>query len=375
MSAHLLNILHVSTFSPTPCGIATYAEDLIANLVGTRSALLTMDYDGAPSSGAIWRTLAIQSPSAYDEAIQAINKSEVDVVSLQHEFGIYGGPDGELVTRLVSGIAKPIVSTFHTTSSTLSPKKSNIIKCLIDNSDAIVVLSDESASQLGTQFGAPAKKVRVIRHGIPFVEFTTPSQNGLRHRLNCDLLFVSAGHMRPSKGYEVALSALARFKKLGIPFRYLIIGTSQPQWDTGRLFPQQVDAQICELGLQEEVVWVRRYLGLAELLYHIQAADIGLVTYTEPDQISSGILPMMLGCGRPIVATKFDAARSVAKCVSGIYLAEINDPDSVCDRIQEAVGQRERQSEIMRLSYAQTRPWLWQHAAASYREVFEQSAQ
>lgn len=369
-----MKILHVSTFSPTPCGIATYTEELIANLPEAEALRLRMVYDGESSSGNFLKTVSIHTASAYDSAIQAINESDSDVVSLQHEFGIYGGPDGQLVTRLAGAIRKPIVTTLHTTSATFSPTKHRIIQDLMNISKFVVVLSEESGSLLRTEFAESANKVRVIRHGIPCVEFTMPSQNARRRQIDCDLVFVSAGHMRPSKGYNTALEALARFKKSGIAFRYLIIGTSQPQWDTSRQFPQQTRARIHDLGLEREVIWIERYLGLDDLLHYIQAADIGLVTYTESDQISTGILPMVLGCGRPVVATNFDGAKSAARLVDGVYLAEINQPESVCAKINEVIQQHERLLQLMHTIYSQTRPWLWKSSGSSYRRVFEQAA-
>lgn len=143
--------------------------------------------------------------------------------------------------------------------------------------------------------------------------------------------------------------------------------------EMARQFPQQTRAQIHDLGLQNEVIWIDRYLALDELVHYIQAADIGLVTYTEPDQISTGILTMMLGCGRPVVATNFDGAKSAARLVDGVYLAEINQPESICAKIHEVIRPRERLLQLMHTTYSQTRPWLWKSSGSSYRRVFEQA--
>ena len=112
-------------------------------------------------------------------------------------------------------------------------------------------------------------------------------------------------------------------------------------------------------------------LAEAEAAYRqIQAADLGLVPYTEPDQISSGILPIMLACGRPVLATKFECAKSVSSAVGGVFLAEINNPDSLFARLSEITAQPGRLRPMMQSCYAQTRQWLWKHSAAKYGETF-----
>jgi glycosyltransferase involved in cell wall biosynthesis len=368
-----MKVLHISTFSPTPCGIATYCEDLIKHQPSIEAILLRMAYGTDGLSKLFWRTVPIHLPEAYREAIEAANGSDIDVVSLQHEFGIFGGADGDLVTLFADEIRKPLVTTLHTTSPTLPPSKRKIIKCLVKRSNAIVVLSDASGRLLSSQFGADAAKVNLIRHGIPAVEFRQPGEIGLRTQLGCDFVFVSAGHIRPAKGYEVALSALAMFKESGANFRYLILGTNQPQWDPEGLAPRKINGLIRELGLKDQVLWIPKYLPLEELLCHIQAADIGLVTYTARHHTSSGILPMILGCGRLAVATRFEFAECLAGSVDGLYLCELNSPTSLCEAIHKAVKNVNPANTMMRSNYDRTRDWLWQNSAQRYMAVFEQA--
>jgi glycosyltransferase involved in cell wall biosynthesis len=368
-----MRVLHISTFSPTQCGIATFTEDLIANLVGVESLKLRMQYEiNSPTQG-FFACLRTEDHWTYTEVARAINNSDVEVVSLQHEFGIFGGEDGDYVTSFVSEITRPIVATLHTTSALLTAHRKGILQTVVQASKKVVVLTEESAKYVRTELRVPATKVDVIRHGVPDVAFAFPESLPLRLQYNGALVLVSAGHVRPSKGYQVALAALAKLKDRGVHFVYLILGTSQPQWDKTGEQQQGVEDQIRSLGLQDHVVWVRRYLEAEELFKHIQAADVGLVPYTEPDQISSGILPLMLACGRPVVATKFDCAKSIANGVNGVLLVDINNPDRLCDALAEIAAKPAGLRPLMEVCYEQTRPWLWKHSAHRYREVFTEA--
>lgn len=367
-----LLVYHISTFSPTQCGIATYTEDLIGFSKNTSAGKVRMLHDNELSQSGVSGNVFINDIGSYDKIIKTINNSQADVVSLQHEFGIFGGKDGEYVVQLVQGINKPIITTLHTTLIGMEPFRKNIIGNLIDASKFIVVLTEESRKILASEFNIQFNKIRVIRHGIPSVRFSFPETSNVRKKIKSPLVFVSAGHLRPTKGYDVALRALAKYYKYNPHFKYQILGTEQPQSkETGgkeyRVYLQEL---VRQYNLGDNVVWVDKYLKLNDLLHYILAADIGLVTYTESFQNSSGILPMILGCGRLVVSTDFDYARSAAKIVDGIRLAEINNPDSVYEKICEISQSRNNMQALMYSNYFATRNWIWEKAAAQYEQLF-----
>ncbi len=368
-----MRILHISTFSPTQCGIATYTEDLIANLIDAESIKLRMQYEVDEPAQDLFGTIRVETQGDYSAAAKAIKNSAVDVVSLQHEFGIFGGQDGEYVFEFIRQIDRPVVSTLHTTSALLTPHRRGILHGIVRASRKAVVLSERSANYVTSELPGESAKVRVIRHGVPEIPFSTPDASPIRRQYNGAFVLVSAGHIRASKGYQVSLPALAKLKARGVRFVYLILGRSQPQWDKTGADQHKLDTLIRELGLQDDVVCIRRYLGLNEMLQYIQAADVGLLPYTESDQASSGILPIMLACGRPVVATSFDCAKSVAKFVGGVFLSEMNDPDSLCQTIEAIAAKRDLLQPLMSACYAQTRPWLWARAAEQYRDVFREA--
>ena len=333
-----------------------------------------MVYDGEESQSRFDCSIAIGSIAAYDRAVELINCSPIDVVSLQHEFGIYGGIDGGYVVHLAEEIKKPIVLTLHTTHGELSPSRRQILKKLAGASKLVVVLTEESAHMVASHFDVPKTKIRVIRHGIPCVDFTLPLASKYRNDLSAPLVFVSAGHLRPAKGYDIALKALAKYRTYNPQFKYLILGTIQPQSNKGgNEYRIELTKLIRQLNLEDKVIWIDRYLNLEDLLQYVRSADIGLVTYTRPYQSSSGILPLILGCGRLAIATDFNYAESIVEKVEGIRLARMNDPDSVFDRICEISQNRSEMHALMHSNYLATRDWLWENAAARYAQVFSES--
>jgi glycosyltransferase involved in cell wall biosynthesis len=366
-----MQVLHISTFSPTQCGIATYTESLIEHLPNVHSHKLRIIYEGDAPCDGLFGTIPLQDLQAYRRFVRAINGSSLDVVSLQHEFGIFGGTYGEFVNELVDAIDKPIVVTLHTTSCRLSAQKQEILRHIILASRIVVVLSEESAKFIRTYFGIAIEKVKVIRHGVPELPFTFPEASIGRRQDAENLVIVSAGHIRPSKGYAIALSALAKLRDRGIPFSYILLGKSQPQWDISGEWEQGLENLIRKFRLENHVEWQRRYLDAPELFRWIQTADLGLVPYTESDQISSGILPMMPACGRPVLATAFDYAKSISCSAPGVILTEMNDPDRLYARLLEISTRRDWLRAIMQTCYSQTRPWLWRHSAAQYRDAFQ----
>lgn len=367
-------VSHISTFSPTQCGIATYTEDLIRHLKGIHPIRARLVYDTEASQPGFDNTIDIGNADTYDRAIESINSSKTDLVSLQHEFGIYGGQHGEYVVRLAEGIKKPIVTTFHTVFAEMSISRRKIVESLLKSSKLVVVLTEESKTIVTSGFTVLPTKIRVIKHGVPYVDFVFPETTNIRKGSGTPLVFVSAGHVRPAKGYDIALRALALYSSHNPHFKYLILGTDQPHVDKGaREYRSHLWGLINELNLGDKVIWIDKYLDLEDLLQHIIAADIGLMTYTRPFQSSSGILPLVLGCGRLAIATSFDYAKSIVKQIEGIRLADMNNPCSVSERICEITQNRKEMHSLMRANYLATRGWVWENAAAQYEQVFTEA--
>lgn len=364
----------ISTFSPTQCGIATYTEDLMDAMKGTSAHTFRVLYDhDACSTG---NCIELNCLGSYEKASSIINDSDAELVSLQHEFSIYGGTGGVYVLQLVDQIKKPIVTTFHTIKRDLRPDKQEIIKRLTVASKRVVVLTAEAARLLTDIYKAPSDKIVVIPHGIPEVEFQLPLRSRLRQQQwpLSSVVFVSAGHRRPSKGYHVALEALAEYRKVDSAFKYVIVGTHQRQFPELAGYRDKILDLVDRLKLTENVIWVDRYLDRSELLQYICAADVGLVTYTVEDENASGVLPLLLGCGRVVIATAFQCAISMKQEVDSLILTDLNSPSSITAAICKVGADVSLRTNIMWSNFNRTRKWLWPEVAEQYRRVFARVA-
>jgi glycosyltransferase involved in cell wall biosynthesis len=314
--------------------------------------------------------IPLQNVAAYAFAADAINLSNFDVISLQHEFGIFGGTDGEFVLDLVSRLQIPVVTTFHTVYAKMPPSKRQILGSLAKISKHLVVLTDASKKIMIDLFDLPESKISVIHHGIPDIRFIAPEESALRKHLGRGPVFVSAGHIKPKKGHDVALAALARLRRIHPDLKYLIVGAPQPQFDREGSYESFLAEAIAQAGMQENVIRVNEYLCFEEFVQTIQAADIGLVTYRTALQNSSGILPLMVACGRPVVATDFEYAKTVANQAMGVFLVGVDNSEALFETLRDLTDDIERIRSLMMPAYFSARSWSWQQAARDYLAAF-----
>ncbi len=363
-----MKVCHISTLPPTQCGIADYTAMLMGSLSGTQSLTVEMVLGGHHDAGDGCR-IRLDRRSDYDRAVDWINDSDIDVVSLQHEFGIYGGPYGAHVLLLAERINKPIVATLHTTFATLSREYTDILVGLGRQSDALVTLTELSRRNVLSH--APEAKVNLIRHGIPNVDFRYPNAVPLRRKLGDHFVFISAGHIAPSKGIDRAVMALGKLREKRSDFQYLIVGKEHPQNAEAVPYRKRILQLINELNLRDHVINVHEFLEQDNFLQYIMSADVGLALYGEPAQNSSGMVPTILGCGRPVIASPFEYVRATTKQVPGLYVTPSNDVDDICQTIDGLIERKDELRKEMQSIYAATRPWTWDRIAARYHELFE----
>jgi len=363
-----MKVCHISTLPPTQCGIADYTAMLMDGLSGTQSSTVEMvlgDDRGATDGFRI----RLDRRSDYDRAVDWINDSDIDVVSLQHEFGIYGGPYGAHVLLLVERIDKPVVVTLHTTLATLSREYTDILVALGRQSDALVTLTELSGRNVLSH--VPGANVNLIRHGIPDVDFRYPNAVPLRRQFGDDFVFISAGHIAPCKGIDRAVMALGKLREKRSDFRYLIVGKEHPQNAEAVPYRNRILQLINELKLRDHVINVHEFLEQDDFLQYIMSADVGLALYGEPAQNSSGMVPTILGCGRPVIASPFEYVRATTRQVPGLYVTPSNDVDDICQTIEGLIERKDEVRKEMSSIYTATRPWTWDRIARQYQALFE----
>ena len=313
----------ISTFPPTQCGIATYATDLIEHLNRQYPLLEICRFElinnlSINENGASYNIIKADDPEDFINAAEIINSSDIDLLDIQHEFKIYGRPDGENVLIILDKVRKPVVTTLHTVSPGQSKSRENILKKILEKSKLLFVFSNEAKQSLIERYKANQKSIAVIPHGTPSVRFQFPDEEKAKQNCPYDLVFVSSGHMRSTKGYEIAIQALNQLRlKLG-RFHYYILGSDHPQNENAQNYRGNLLDMIEKYNLTKHITFIDRYLPLDSLINYIQLADICLLPYTRKEQSSSGVLALMIACGRPIVSTPFQFASSILTSKSGV---------------------------------------------------------
>ncbi|RKQ89058.1 glycosyltransferase [Brockia lithotrophica] len=315
-----MKFLFVSTFPPTACGIATFTSHLrngmIASLGLAQEDLPVLAVvppgETVPESPFL-RTLPKEDREAYREAAEWVNASDVDVVNVQHEFGIFGGGEGRYLLDFLSRLEKPVITTFHTVFSRRTPPYDAIQEEILARSTLAVVMTPSAVRYLVEQYGIPPEKVRVIPHGAP----AKPrfSREALRRKWDVPgrKVVLSFGLISRSKGIDRFLTYLPEVVKEVPELLYLVAGQTHPEVRRreGEAYREELVRLVRELGLEEHVRFVDRFLSDEELVELLAVSDVYITHYPGLEQISSGTLAYAVGLGRPVLSTPYTYARDL----------------------------------------------------------------
>jgi glycosyltransferase involved in cell wall biosynthesis len=366
-------VCHVSSLPPTLCGIANYSKALI-DYLPCRSLRCEVEYRSTSGNRRRDITIKAADRDSYVSAAAAINASRATVVSLQHEFGLFGGDAGSYVIEFIQNLRKPLVTTLHTTPEHPGSQKFAILSALINHSTDVIVLTEAAKHTILANFHTASEKIHTVRHGIPNVAFVSPDENLIRRHLGNGLVFISIGYMKPKKGYEAALRAFARLVRIDQRVRYVIVGGEQPQFERCHGYVERLRNLIAELELGDHVLLVGNAVSEENLVRFITACDIGIVNYADLTQNSSGVIPLILGCGRPIFSTPIEYARDTTMRVPGIFLMNMDSPDYITEAFFTAYRDQEDLRQLQPRIHGATRSWVWSEAASHYEHILAHAA-
>jgi polysaccharide biosynthesis protein PslF len=362
------NIGIISTLPPTQCGIATYASDLIQSLSDYSPELIISKFELThlqEKEENLEFLIRNNQTVDYFKACEFINSSNIELVDIQHEFKIFGAPDGENLNILLDNLKKPITTTLHTISPNLSEKREKIFINILKRSDLIFLFSFEAKDYIIQKYKIKSSKIIVIPHGTPEVKFHLPEENCKRAFYPGEIILISTGHMRDSKGYDMALQALNILRHENLDFHYLIIGANHPANETASTYRNNLIGLVNEFGLNNKVSFIDNYLPLKDLIEYIQLADVCLLPYMRKEQSSSGVLALMVACGRPVVSTPFQYAISQVSNKSGIISESFSSID-FSNAIKSLIKQKQYWREMMHYNYNIGKSWRWMNVAEQY---------
>ena len=363
----------VSTYPPQRCGIATFTADL-ASAVDSRCvvAIRSAPRRPSPRSPEVRHRIRRDVPTDYIRAARWLDDSGVDVVSVQHEYGIWGGPDGAAVLDFVAALRTPVVATLHTVLATPTPSQRRILVELVHAAAATVVMSTSAEDLLTRSYGIDPARLEVIPHGVPALPFVDPDSVKPSLDLEGRTLILSFGLLGPGKGFESAIAAMPAVVRAHPTALYVIVGATHPELlrREGEAYREGLQALAATLGVADHVRFVGRFVDAQELGAWLTAADIFVTPYPNLDQIVSGTLSYAMGAGKAIVSTPYAYAREQLAHGRG-RLVTAGSTQALTDALIELAGDPGLRASHGRRAYAYSMGRHWPEVGAAYDRVFD----
>jgi len=310
-------------------------------------------------------------PTDYTRVARALNDSDVDAVSIQHEYGIWGGDDGAYVLDFVRALRMPAVATLHTVLRRPTVSQRRILTELVDESAATVVMSRAAAALLTRAYAVDPARLDVVAHGVPNLPLVEPDSVKPRLGLEGRQVILSFGLLGPGKGYESAIAAMPAVVKAIPSVMYVILGATHPDLlhREGEAYRRSLEVTAATLGVTDHVRFVDRFVGRVELGTWLEAADIFVTPYPNLDQIVSGTLSYAMGAGKAIVSTPY--AYAVERLAHGRgRLVPAGSSDALAETFIELLRDPGLRATLGRRAYEYSRGMIWSQVGAEYRRIF-----
>jgi glycosyltransferase involved in cell wall biosynthesis len=365
--------------SPRQCGIATFTTDLGDALVGAFPDLdcfvLAMNDPGKryDYSERVRFELAESDVGSYLRAADFLNVNDVGVVSIQHEYGIFGGKAGAHLLPLLRDLRMPVVTTLHTILANPNPAQRVVMDELCALSERLVVMSANGAELLREIHRVPPRKIDLIPHGVPVLPAASHSKDKLGVQGRSVLL--TFGLLSPDKGIENVIEALPAIVERYPNTIYIVLGATHPHVKErdGELYRLMLENRGRRLGVDANLLFHNRFVSHAELVQFLSAADIYITPYLNAEQITSGTLAYAIGSGKTVVSTPYRYARELLADGRGV-LVPWRDPGAIAAEVTGLLGDEQRRRELERRAHAFGRSMTWPVVAAAYMQSFQRAS-
>jgi glycosyltransferase involved in cell wall biosynthesis len=364
--------------APRQCGIATFTTDLndaiSTQFPGIDCFVMAMNDGGrhyAYPTSVQFEVPEAELP-AYIRAADFLNVNEVEIVSVQHEYGIFGGKAGSHVLALLRELRMPIVTTLHTILETPNPTQKLVMDELLQLSDRIVVMSTRGASLLQSVHSVPREKIDCIPHGIPSFPPSGPSKDLLG--VEGKSVILTFGLLSPDKGIEHVIDALPAILARYPNTVYIVLGATHPhvKENDGEIYRLMLENRAQRLGVDTNIIFHNRFVSQAELTRFLSAADIYITPYLKPEQITSGTLAYAVGSGKAVISTPYWYASELLDEGRGI-LVPWRDSDAIAREVTDLLGDNEKRRSLGARAAEYGRKMCWPIVAQNYLETFERA--
>jgi len=365
----------LSSYTPRKCGIATFTKDLTTAIrqVSPSSSISIVAMDTGETLEYPSEVRAVVEKNNlhdYEKTTRHINASNADIVCLQHEYGLFGGKNGDYIFTLLQGLRQPIVTTLHTILQNPTTEERAVLFRLSQVSSALVAMIPDAKERLYKDYGISPDKVTIVHHGVP----DRPKalrKNKMRLGWHKRPVLLMTGLLSPNKGVEYLVEALPTMKKEFSNILFVIAGQTHPEIKkhSQETYRDALKDRIEKLDLQDNVQFIDKYLSLDELLDLYEGCDIYLTPHTDAQQITSGTLAYALGMGKACVSTPYLYAEKMLSDGNGI-LANFKDPVSLATACLTILRNPALQSRLEDRAYALGRQMAWPLVATQYLSLF-----
>jgi len=372
-----LTIAFLGDYLPRKCGIATFTSDLLEAVAERHPqsrcfAVPVNDIEGYRYSDVVRFEIEEHDLSSYRQAADFLNSSGVDIVSLQHEFGIFGGPAGSHLLALLRQLRAPVVTTLHTVLRQPNGDQNRVMQELIAHSTRLVVMSERGRTILHEVYQVPLEKIDIIAHGIPDVPFLASDHYKDRFGVRGKKVLLTFGLLSPNKGIQHVLNALPEIVAEFPDVVYMVLGATHPNEvrTRGEDYRNRLQDIVAKNSLENHVIFHDRFVELTELTEFIGAADIYITPYLDEAQSTSGTLAYAFGAGKAVISTPYWHAAELLKDGRGV-LVPFADPAAIAQEASGLLRDEARRRQMSEEAYMWGREMVWSNTAGIYMKSFE----
>ncbi len=375
----MIRPLFLSTYPPQECGLATFTMDTAdaVDLAAGRNASSVVAIEKLPthsgSRSRVIHTIKNIQRNAYRLAAEVANSSSCNLVSLQHEFGLYPGEWGGRIMDFVHECEKPVVTTFHTLLANPEPVPRRIVRALAEESCASVVMTRIAARLLVQVYGVAESSIHVIPHGVPAAPFERDNSHRNRLGLKGKKVICTFGLINSGKGLEQMIRAMPRVVESCPDAVYLIVGITHPlvKRQEGEAYREHLTVLADSLGVGEHVRFVNKYLSMDELLCHLQSCDVFVTPYPGKDQIASGTMAYAMATVGAVVSTPFLYAEELLANERGL-LVPFEDNSAMAEATLRLLLDPVLLKQTRLRAYEYAKPMFWPNVGRMYLKLFQQ---
>ena len=373
-------IAFVGDYLPRKCGIATFTSDLLTSVTAAHPqsqclAVAVTDIKAGYEYPEVVRfEIEEQDLPSYLRAADFLNISNVDIVCLQHEFGIFGGPAGGHILALLRELRMPIITTLHTVLREPKLEQRRVMHELISLSTRLVVMVERGRLMLQEIYQASPSKIDLIPHGIPDVGFVDPTYFKDQFGVEGKVVLLTFGLLSPNKGIEYVLNALPEILAEFPEVVYIILGATHPNEfrENGEAYRLSLEMLAKKNKLEKSVIFYNRFVDLENLKEFIGAADLYITPYLTEAQITSGTLAYMFGAGKAVVSTPYWHATELLADDQGVLVPFANAA-AIARAVIALLRDDTRRHAMRKNAYRLGREMVWSNVAQMYMGSFELS--